>query len=402
MEGGAIHCRITNLSAKGENGKVRSAVAKAAYNCGRDLWIEKQQRTTNLKPRHDVVHTALYAPDGAPDWTQDREALWNKVELTAKRKDARYAKNIQLAITRGIPPEQWPEMLREYVMPFVELGHIVDVALHDDDVSDNPHAHLMLTVNTLTPTGFGKKIDRVDQKAFVPNARKRWADITNNFLIHNGLPIKVSHKSYAALGIQREPTKHRGANRRERAQKHQRANAHLKQEQTMNVRETKQSHIKATLDVEPYEDNMPFHEPEPAKKDWFDNAYERVQAEQRSANNTITDEDLRDRTGLTVESEAERQLLLSTQNAPTAIRVLVETELAHQQDQRQVAKEQEARLEVLAEHLTPDQQQALNTVLEENARQQPPYPEPGPHHEPYSQSELKKAREHMVEEYERE
>ncbi|WP_250379644.1 MobA/MobL family protein, partial [Escherichia coli] len=37
-----------------------------------------------------------------------------------------------------------------------DKGMIADIAFHDLD-SDNPHAHVMLTLKTIGPEGFGKK-----------------------------------------------------------------------------------------------------------------------------------------------------------------------------------------------------------------------------------------------------
>ncbi|MCZ5435876.1 MobA/MobL family protein, partial [Escherichia coli] len=49
------------------------------------------------------------------------------------------------------------KLVAEYCQKnFIDQGMIADIAFHDLD-GNNPHAHVMLTLKTVGPEGFGKK-----------------------------------------------------------------------------------------------------------------------------------------------------------------------------------------------------------------------------------------------------
>lgn len=211
-----MHCHVDNLSRlKGEDGE-RSSVAKAAYNAGASLWNEREQRFSNFTYRQDIVLSEIFAPKGAPDWTLDREALWNRVEAFAKRRDARLAKSIDAAIPRAVARQNWRDMTAEFVEGFVALGMVADAAIHEDGTDHNPHVHVLLTVNALKPEGFGQKIVLADAKSFLTQVRRDWERICNKYLAASGSPLRVDGRSYRARGLAQTPTKHRGPNPLER------------------------------------------------------------------------------------------------------------------------------------------------------------------------------------------
>ena len=213
MQDGNLHCSVKNVSRRLKNGKQGTAVSAASYISGERLWNEFEERYTSFVHKTDVTFSELIVPAGAASWCHNREALWNTVDMRARRKDARLAKSIDVAFTRGIPREMWPDMLRQYVAPWVKHGMVADIAIHDDKSDHNPHGHVLLTVNELKPDGFGKKITNVDQRSFVRQARTGWEQITNEVLKAIGSSIRVDARSYKARGLELEPTKHRGPDR---------------------------------------------------------------------------------------------------------------------------------------------------------------------------------------------
>ncbi|MCI5076436.1 MobA/MobL family protein [Oricola sp.] len=223
MQDGNIHCHIDNLSRRGGKHGERIAVAKAAYNAGQRLWSEAEKRFVDFDHRVDVVCSRLLLPDGAPAWAGDRVALWNKVDLSAKRRDARLAKTIDAAITRDIPVEQRATLLEEFAAPLVAMGCVADIAIHEDGTDHNPHIHILLTTRELIADGFGAKLAALEHRQFVKNVRKAWADISNRYLAKAGSTVRVDHRSYKARGIEAEPTVHRGPNPMERRQKREHA-----------------------------------------------------------------------------------------------------------------------------------------------------------------------------------
>ncbi len=216
MTDDTLHCHVDNLSRARDDGTERSAVATAAYISGADLWNEREQKVSRFGGRRDVFLSELLAPEGAPDWTRDRPALWNKVDMSARRRDSRLAKLIDAAIPREIPKELWAALLRDYVAPFVKLGMAAEAAIHEDGTGHNPHIHVMLTVNALKPDGFGPKLTFADQKAFITLARTGWESLCNRYLAASGAALRLDRRSFKARGIKQKPTKHRGPNPQER------------------------------------------------------------------------------------------------------------------------------------------------------------------------------------------
>jgi hypothetical protein len=232
MQDGNIHCHVDNLTRRNGNGDARIAVASAAYVSGRKLWSEVEQRTVDFDMREDVVYSEILLPRGAPSWAADREVLWNRVDLSARRVDARLAKTVVAAIARDIPASARVELVRAFVAPFVEHGSVVDAAIHEDGTDHNPHLHVLMTTRRLEGGGFGDKLTALEQIRFVKQTRKRWADLSNQFLEKAGAALRVDHRSYKARGIAAEPTVHRGPDERERRDKREHARR-VREEQAM-------------------------------------------------------------------------------------------------------------------------------------------------------------------------
>jgi hypothetical protein len=74
----------------------RSAVAAAAYRSGESLVDERQGLEHDYTRRSGVLHSELVLPEGAGQWS--RAALWNAAEQAEKRKDARTAREWEVAL----------------------------------------------------------------------------------------------------------------------------------------------------------------------------------------------------------------------------------------------------------------------------------------------------------------
>ena len=233
MDSGLFHCHVDNVSRRGKNGRERSAVAAAAYISGTSLWNEFEQKVTNFGGRRDMVHSELIVPEGAPDWARDREKLWNMVDGSAKRRDSRLAKTIEIAFSRELPKSAWIKILQDYVKPYTAKGMVADAAIHDDGTGHNPHMHVLLTRAELKPDGFGALIADVDAKSFVTQARTGWEAIANKYLAAGGASVRLDSRSYKARGIDKKPTVHRGPNPTERRDRRERA-ARFREEGSMS------------------------------------------------------------------------------------------------------------------------------------------------------------------------
>ena len=153
-------------------GAVQGSIVKAAaYRSGEKLRREKTGETADYQNKQGVVYSEVIAPDTAPAWASDRNQLWNKVEAAEKRKDARYAREIVLALPHELTHEQNIVLMQHYVRSnFAPMGIVADLAIHipnphkinkkDSADQRNIHAHILLTDRPLTKDGFASKKNR--------------------------------------------------------------------------------------------------------------------------------------------------------------------------------------------------------------------------------------------------
>jgi len=224
---------IQNIS----RGKGQSAIASAAYRSGETLYSERYNTTSKYK-REVQPETFILKPENAPEWTINRQRLWNEVEKIEKSKNARLAKEFNVALPIELSIYEQNNLIKEYVQDqFVNEGMVADVSIHRDD-SSNPHAHVMLTNRPFNNDGnWGSKskkeyiLDKngMKQKTKSGNVRSRkientdwnsteklntwrkeWANYTNRFLEKNNFSSRISEKSYVEQGIEKKPTIHEG------------------------------------------------------------------------------------------------------------------------------------------------------------------------------------------------
>ena len=206
---------IYHLSAKVfSRSKSHSAVAAAAYRSGEKLYDKRQDKTLYYTRKQHVHHVEILAPGHAPDWVEDREALWNNVEAVEKRKDAQVAREIEVALPRELSGTARKTLVRDFVKnELVSQGMVADVAIHTSNARDgetNPHAHILLPTREITEQGFGKKNRNWNRKDSLQYWRARWADYSNRYLREANSNARIDHRTLEAQGIDRTPTKHLG------------------------------------------------------------------------------------------------------------------------------------------------------------------------------------------------
>jgi hypothetical protein len=190
----------------------RSAVAAAAYRSGDCLVDERQGLEHDYTRRSGVLHSELVLPEGAGEW--NRAELWNAAEKAEKRKDARTAREWEVAL----PDELGEAERRELAVRFArglaaKYGCAVDVALHAPDREGdhrNWHAHLLATTRKITAGSLTEKceIELSDAKRLslglaparieVEAVRQLWAQEVNRQLTDARRPERVDHRSLAA------------------------------------------------------------------------------------------------------------------------------------------------------------------------------------------------------------
>lgn len=179
-----------------------SSVAKAAYRHRCEMTDERTGEIHGKKSanRDDLVYAEILAPEGTPEFlTRSSNDLWNFVEKTEKRKDARTAKEFKITLPCELTNEQNTKLLKEYLIKnFVDKGIICDFVIHNDKDNKNPHAHVMITTREITPNGFGKKVREWDTEESLNKWRQQWSKVQNKHLKELNFKSRVSHLTLEA------------------------------------------------------------------------------------------------------------------------------------------------------------------------------------------------------------
>ncbi|CAH1661849.1 MULTISPECIES: Ti-type conjugative transfer relaxase TraA [Alphaproteobacteria] len=205
----------------------RSAVASMAYRAGEKLTNERDGITHDYTAKQGVEHAEIVLPEGVnADWARDRSDLWNAAEFAEKRKDARVAREFEIALPHELSAEQRLEAAREMAQELADrYGAAVDFAIHaPHEASDvrNHHAHLLMTTRQVTEGGLGDKtyLERENKWLLahdlpttdmqLRDLRQRWEGIANERLAMAGLDIRIDHRSHMERGLEIAPTEHMG------------------------------------------------------------------------------------------------------------------------------------------------------------------------------------------------
>lgn len=174
----------------------RSSVAKAAYHARCRITDERTGDTYDYSRRTDLCGHFILAPVNAPEHiVKDSTALWNEVERVERQQNGQTARYFDVAIPAELNNDDKKRLVLEYCQKnFVEKGMIADIAFHDLD-SDNPHAHVMLTLKTIGPEGFGKKDRSWNDKKIMIQWRESWATMSNSYLETIGSEERIDHRS---------------------------------------------------------------------------------------------------------------------------------------------------------------------------------------------------------------
>jgi hypothetical protein len=231
VEGSGVSGSVTSASgASSVGGKAkpnRSAVACAAYRSGSSLvekiydkesgvWFENLH---NYSHKEGVVFSQIFAPEGAPSWMLERVELWNRIQNEFDtRRDAVFAKEMDIALPRELSVEQNIELVSEFVEDVLAAwGLVADVNFHNDN-ENNPHVHIMTSTRHIITledgsNTFGNKIREIDNKSFLHYLRASFASYVNKHLERCGVAERVDHRSYKDRGITIIPSIHEGVGR---------------------------------------------------------------------------------------------------------------------------------------------------------------------------------------------
>lgn len=177
----------------------KSSVAKAAYHARTRITDERTGDTYDYSRRTDLYGHFILAPVNAPEHiVKDSIALWNEVERVERQNNGQTARYFDVAIPAELKNDDKKKLVLEYCQKnFVAKGMIADIAFHELD-SDNPHAHVMLTLKTIGPEGFGKKERSWNDRKMSVLWRESWASMANSYLAAAGSSERIDYRSLQA------------------------------------------------------------------------------------------------------------------------------------------------------------------------------------------------------------
>lgn len=173
-----------------------TSVAKAAYHARTRITDDRIGETFDFSHRTDLHGHIILAPVSAPSHiVESSSALWNEVERVERQQNGQTARYFDVAIPVELSNDDKKKLVVEYCQKnFVDKGMIADIAFHDLD-SKNPHAHVMLTLKTIGPEGFGKKDRSWNDKKIMIQWRESWASMSNSYLEAAGSEERIDHRS---------------------------------------------------------------------------------------------------------------------------------------------------------------------------------------------------------------
>ncbi|RBP18923.1 MobA/MobL family protein, partial [Marinobacter pelagius] len=208
----------------------RSATAAAAYRAGAEVIDHRTGEIHDYTRKGGVVSAEIIAPDHAPEWAHDREALWNAAELAENRQNSQVAREFLIGLPHELDEAQRQELAHEFAQSLVDrYGFAVEVCIHKPDKGGdqrNHHAHILATTRRMGPEGLTEKTRELDDRtkpklkngekgeargvAEVRWVRQQFEDLTNAHLERAGLDERIDMRSYEDQGLDIEPTQHMG------------------------------------------------------------------------------------------------------------------------------------------------------------------------------------------------
>lgn len=185
----------------------RSAPAAAAYRTATRIENERDGLVHDYTRRGGVEDAFLVLPEGAA-WAEDRSALWNAVEAAEKRKDAKVAREYELALPHELDPAQRRALARGFGQAVVDrFGVAADIAIHaphPEGDQRNWHAHVLTTTRVVSAEGLGTKTRELDvlqtSGPAVEALRELWAVQVNRALERAWVTERVDHRSLERQG----------------------------------------------------------------------------------------------------------------------------------------------------------------------------------------------------------
>ena len=208
-----LHCDIIG------RGGGRSAVAAAAYRSSEKLYSEVTDESFDYQKKTKPLCKLMLVPNNAPEFARNRKTFWNEVELKENRCNSQFCRSFDIALPKELSLNYNMEILKKWAgINYVSRGLVADICIHPEHKNkktgkgnDNIHAHILVSVRGVNSNGWEKKKDREsNDRNFLKEVRKSWADICNKKFEELGIDERLDHRTLEEQGIDREPQQHLG------------------------------------------------------------------------------------------------------------------------------------------------------------------------------------------------
>ncbi|MCS6782529.1 MAG: MobA/MobL family protein [Gloeomargarita sp. SKYB31] len=201
------HCKVKVLK------KARSIIAAIAYRIKDALEDLVTGKVWDYRQgQQDLLWEFWLKPPECKYTT--RQEVWNAVEAAERRRNARTAREILVAIPAELTQEKQIELVYRFATELqIRYKTVVDVAVHKGYQQRNPHAHILMPTREIDIlTGkFGKKLRVLDDLKTGPEEikwiRQRWEELANEYLPPDK---RIDCRSLQDKGILRPPQPHYG------------------------------------------------------------------------------------------------------------------------------------------------------------------------------------------------
>jgi hypothetical protein len=162
----------------------QSSIARAAYNAREKLIDHRTALIKDYRHLGEPEWKGIFAPEQAPPWATDREALWNAVERredeSTRPDSAQPARDFKIALPHELSRDQRRQLTEEFARYMAQRGMIVDVAIHAPDRGDDPrnyHFHMLASMRSVTPEGFGNKVREWNRDTELLEWKEHWSEL---------------------------------------------------------------------------------------------------------------------------------------------------------------------------------------------------------------------------------
>lgn len=182
------------------------------------------------KPDDDLEKLEFTGSGNMPRWAEhEPNYFWRMADEHERKNGSTYREHV-IALPRELTPDQRHELILHWIAEEIGDKHAYQYAIHNSPALDGleqPHCHLMFSERTIddierdpeqyfkrynakNPERGGAKkantgLAHADRKADLLAQRERWERICNAHLERAGSDSRISMKTLAAQGIEREP-----------------------------------------------------------------------------------------------------------------------------------------------------------------------------------------------------